>query len=68
MPDLKLFFDKAELGNSHAEQNEGHRAGNLHGKIDELVFFRKPLDMEEIEQLYEIGRPFALPRLSPTLP
>ena len=66
--DLRLFFDKSELGHA-SDGGTGKHASGLHGIIDEFAIFHTAFEEEEIRRLYEIGRPYALPpRLIPSFP
>ena len=58
-----LTLDGGELGNANAESKVASDGHSLSGAIDEFLVFRESLDAEEIRKLYEIGRPFSLPRL-----
>jgi len=58
-----LSLDGGELGNVISGGKASSDGSNLRGAIDEFVVFRQALDSEEIRRLYEIGRPYSLPRL-----
>jgi hypothetical protein len=59
----RLSLDGGEIGNLGSDGKVPPGGRNLLGAIDEFVVFRKALAAEEIRRLYEIGRPFSLPRL-----
>ena len=59
----RLSLDGGELGNLGSDAKIPPDGSNLRGAIDEFVVFRQALPAEEIRRIYEIGRPFSLPRL-----
>lgn len=52
-----LRFGPSELGNWVPEQFKDHRIRSLNGRIDEFALLEGCLSDEEINQLFEIGRP-----------
>ncbi|MFP6855067.1 MAG: LamG domain-containing protein, partial [Opitutales bacterium] len=62
--EARLSLDGGELGNLASSGKGSSRGGNLRGAIDEFIVLRQALAAEEIRRLYEIGRPFSMPRLN----
>ena len=52
-----LRFGPSELGNWVPEQFKDHRIRSLNGRMDEFALLEGCLSDEEINQLFEIGRP-----------
>ena len=58
-----LTLDGGELGNANTEDKVVSDGQSIRGAIDEFLVFRDALGAEEVRELYEIGRPFSMPRL-----
>ena len=56
--DIPLRIDDAELGNwNQAAHRNNTPIRHLHGCLDEVMLFSRPLDSEEVARLYARSRP-----------
>ena len=52
-----IRFGPAEVGNWVSDGFVNHTVRSLNGRIDELIVYKRPLNNDEVEQLYVEGRP-----------